>query len=212
MSDIPDMQIGHIGLFVENLLKMREFYTDVLGFRVTDEGKGSVAEMAFLSRNPDEHHQIVLATGRPENTFSVVNQISFRVNALSDLRTMRDRVVAAGAKTCVRPITEMRGRFIFSPPKVTGSKSIWPPRGMWCSLMACHWILKNPTKIYSPIAKRTPNQGPATCPPTIGATRHFRERHAPFQDFVDSPTGILSRIDSFQWPLPVRSPSSKSHV
>jgi catechol-2,3-dioxygenase len=102
MSDIPDMQIGHIGLFVENLPKMREFYTDVLGFRVTDEGKGSVAEMAFLSRNPDEHHQIVLATGRPENTFSVVNQISFRVNALSDLRTMRDRVVAAGAEN-VRP-------------------------------------------------------------------------------------------------------------
>jgi catechol 2,3-dioxygenase-like lactoylglutathione lyase family enzyme len=102
MSDIPGMQIGHIGLFVENLPKMREFYTDVLGFRVTDEGKGSVAEMAFLSRNPDEHHQIVLATGRPENTFSVVNQISFRVNALSDLRMMRDRVVAAGAEN-VRP-------------------------------------------------------------------------------------------------------------
>lgn len=102
MTDIPNMQIGHVGLFVEDLPAMREFYTDVLGFRVTDSGKGRLAEMAFLSRDPNEHHQIVLATGRPENTFSVVNQISFRVEALADLRTMRDRVVTAGAEN-VRP-------------------------------------------------------------------------------------------------------------
>jgi catechol 2,3-dioxygenase len=102
MSDLPEMKLGHVGLYVEDLPKMRDFYTSVLGFTVTDEGKGRHAEMVFMSRNRDEHHQVVLATGRPENTFSVVNQISFRVESLKDLRAMHDRVEAAGAGQ-VRP-------------------------------------------------------------------------------------------------------------
>ena len=41
----------------------------------------------FLSRDPNEHHQIVLATGRPQDLpFNVINQISFRVPDVKALR------------------------------------------------------------------------------------------------------------------------------
>ena len=49
--------------------RMQDFYTRVLGFTVTDGGELETAEgsmtIVFLSRDPREHHQIVLASGRP---------------------------------------------------------------------------------------------------------------------------------------------------
>ena len=48
----------------------------------------------FLSRDPNEHHQIVLATGRPEDSgFNTVNQMSFRVDSLDTLRTLYNGMV-----------------------------------------------------------------------------------------------------------------------
>ena len=41
--------------------------------------------MLFLSKDPKEHHQIVLATGRQMETPSQFNQISFEVSSLQDL-------------------------------------------------------------------------------------------------------------------------------
>ncbi len=93
MSNLPQMTLGHVGLFVTDLEKMKDFYTRVLGFTVTDSGTGRAAEFVFMSRDPGEHHQVVLATGRPEGSFGTVNQISFRVGALGDLRAVYDRVV-----------------------------------------------------------------------------------------------------------------------
>ena len=44
-------------------------------------------DIAFLSGDPDEHHQLVNAGGRPaEATFSTSNQVSFRVNDLEELK------------------------------------------------------------------------------------------------------------------------------
>ena len=102
MGTLPKMTFGHIGLFVTDLEKMRDFYTRVMGFTVTDSGKGR-AEMVFMSRDPDEHHQVVLATGRPEGSFGVINQISFRVGGLDELRAAYD-VVVAGNVDDIRPI------------------------------------------------------------------------------------------------------------
>ncbi len=95
MSTVPDMQITHVGIHVTNVAQMVDFYSSVLGFTVTDRGvvEGS-REFAFMSRNPQEHHQIVIASGRPENlAFNVVNQISLLVRSLADLRAVHSRVV-----------------------------------------------------------------------------------------------------------------------
>ncbi|MEM9449523.1 MAG: VOC family protein [Cyanobacteria bacterium P01_E01_bin.6] len=82
----PVMALSHIELYVSDVVTMERFYTDVLGFVVTDRGAGS-SGMVFLSRSPEEHHQLVL-NPRPANTRSdsPVDHISFRVSSLSDLR------------------------------------------------------------------------------------------------------------------------------
>ena len=85
------LSLTHLGVYVTDMARMVDFYTRVLGFAVSDRGprlEGS-GEIAFLTRDPHEHHQFVLATGRPANLgFSVVNQISFLVDGLPTLKTL----------------------------------------------------------------------------------------------------------------------------
>ena len=54
-------------------------------------------DLVFLSRDPLDHHQVVLVSGRPDNLppnpfhpqfGSVINQISFRVGSLDSLRSL----------------------------------------------------------------------------------------------------------------------------
>jgi catechol-2,3-dioxygenase len=88
MSKFPEAQLGHVGLYAFDLGKMVSFYERTLGFVVTDRGRSSGgAELAFLSRNPAEHHQVAIAEGRPRDaTFSTIQQLSLRVPNLEDLR------------------------------------------------------------------------------------------------------------------------------
>ena len=63
---VPNLMFSHMGLSVKNIEKMEDFYGRVLGFTVTDRGTAGGMQLVFLSRDPGDHHQIVLATGRPE--------------------------------------------------------------------------------------------------------------------------------------------------
>jgi catechol-2,3-dioxygenase len=86
-----------VGLYVTNLPAMEDFYVRVLEFTVTDRGRLSgpngPVSLVFLSRDPDEHHQIVLASGRPaEPGFNVINQISLKADSLATLKEMYRRV------------------------------------------------------------------------------------------------------------------------
>jgi catechol 2,3-dioxygenase len=67
---------------------MVDFYTRAFGLLVTDRGRSPRGfEIAFLSGRPDEHHQLAIAAGRAnEATFSTINQVSFRVKGLDDLK------------------------------------------------------------------------------------------------------------------------------
>ncbi len=68
--------LSHVGIFVRDLQKSKDFYTRVLGLTVTDENDRFV----FLSAQPEhEHHELALIAGReaPPGT-TVVQQISFR--------------------------------------------------------------------------------------------------------------------------------------
>jgi catechol 2,3-dioxygenase len=91
------LAFSHIGLYVTDLAAMEDFYSRVMGFTVTDRGKlpvpQGVVDLVFLSRDPAEHHQIVLASGRPaELPFNVVNQISFRVPDLQTIRAFHEAI------------------------------------------------------------------------------------------------------------------------
>lgn len=101
----PNLAFSHIGLYVTDIKRMEDFYARFLGFTVTDRGSLGPVDLVFLSRDPKEHHQIVLATGRPPNpVFNTVNQISFRVPHLAALREFH-RGLAKEAVTEVAPVT-----------------------------------------------------------------------------------------------------------
>ena len=98
-TDVPNLMFSHMGFAVSDLRKMEDFYTRVLGFTVTDRGEALGMDIVFLSRDPMDHHQIVLASGRPDNLptnpfhpqfGSVINQISFRVGSLQGLRRLHE--------------------------------------------------------------------------------------------------------------------------
>ncbi len=91
--------LGHVGIFVDDMQRQRDFYTRVLGLAIADEdldmavgddGKG----ICFLSASPDnEHHELVLMGGRQsDSTTRVVQQISFKVPSVDDLRDYYHRL------------------------------------------------------------------------------------------------------------------------
>ena len=101
------LQFSHCGINVLDMDRMVDYYTRVLGYTITDRGETIGLTVVFLSMDPREHHQLVLASGRPHdvprNTHNplfggVMNQISFRVGNLADLRTMHARIVKEGAE------------------------------------------------------------------------------------------------------------------
>jgi catechol-2,3-dioxygenase len=97
MTSTPKPKLTHMALFAHDLEKMVDFYTRVMGLTVSDHGGATSApvQMVFMSSDPGEHHQFVLASGRPDYaTFSVAQQISFLVESLDELRTMYERLQA----------------------------------------------------------------------------------------------------------------------
>lgn len=98
MTDtLPDLRFSHFGFHVRDIGAMEAFYTGVLGLTVTDRGDLGAMKLVFMSRDPEEHHQVVLVTGRPEEAgFNPINQISFRVRDVAALRSLNRRLQAAG--------------------------------------------------------------------------------------------------------------------
>lgn len=115
----PGLVFSHLGIHVHDIAKMADFYTRVLEFTVTDRGnlvgpRGPM-ELVFLSRDPDEHHQIVLVTGRPaESGFNVVNQISLKADCLTTLREMHRRLVAE-RRPDIAPVTHGNALSVYAP-------------------------------------------------------------------------------------------------
>ena len=96
MSAKSRFALSHLELYVRDIDAMCAFYTGVLSFTVTDEGGSGEARMVFLSRDPAEHHQLVLAAGRPDAPAPrLLNHISFRVEELATLRSVLEGVSQA---------------------------------------------------------------------------------------------------------------------
>ncbi len=85
--------LGHVGIYTQDIMKMRDFYTRVIGLKVADEdldGRG----MCFLSADPiTEHHEFVLMKGRQtSDETQLVQQISFKVPTIQDLREYKQMI------------------------------------------------------------------------------------------------------------------------
>lgn len=98
-QEFVQVAFSHFGFHVSDIERMAQFYKDVLQFTETDRGGLGAVELIFLSRDPDTHHQIALVTGRPAEglAFNPINQISFQVPDLANLRLVYERALAAGA-------------------------------------------------------------------------------------------------------------------
>ena len=97
-SPAPRLTMSHATLAVNDLESMLDFYTGTLGFHVTNRGDmPGGGQMAFVSQDPAEHHQIVFISGMPgpEHQFVMVDHLAFRTGSLDDLRTIGARLDAA---------------------------------------------------------------------------------------------------------------------
>ena len=91
-------ELGHSGLWVNDLETMKDFYTRVLGLTVTDEDDRR--GMVFFSSRPDEeHHEFVIMRGRnaPRDA-RLVQQISWHVGSVDDLLEFHRLLQAEGVQ------------------------------------------------------------------------------------------------------------------
>jgi len=93
-----NFEISHLEIVVDDMAVMERFYTEALGFIVTDRSDSGPMKMVFLSHSPDEHHQIVLADkGGGVARDGALDHFAFRVESLDILKSLNRSLAAAGA-------------------------------------------------------------------------------------------------------------------
>lgn len=139
---------SHVFLHVRDMARMVAFYTDVLGFEVTDRGDAGGRAVAFLSQVPTDHHQIAFlgpAANEARADESAlpntrVGHFAFRVPALAEVRALHRRLQADARVTEVNPITHGNAwSLYFADPEGNGIEvfcdSPWhvrqPQGGTW---------------------------------------------------------------------------------
>ena len=103
---------SHVFLHVYDMATMIAFYTDVLGFEVTDRSDAGGRAVAFLSQVPTDHHQIAFlgpapSEGKQEDALptSRVGHFAFRVGALAEVKALHRRLQADARVAAVNPIS-----------------------------------------------------------------------------------------------------------
>ena len=78
--------LGHVGIFADDFMKQRDFYSRVIGLQIADENleRG----MCFMSSDPvSELHEFVVMKGRQAAADTkTIQQISFKVPTIQDMR------------------------------------------------------------------------------------------------------------------------------
>jgi catechol 2,3-dioxygenase-like lactoylglutathione lyase family enzyme len=111
MSAGLNLEFAHAVVLVCDMERMVDFYTNVLGFEVTDRGPidrpGTSTEIVFLSQTATHHHQLAFiglrdTAGRSNS----VDHLAFRTSgSLADLRRLKERLEATEGVDGIRPIT-----------------------------------------------------------------------------------------------------------
>src|SRR3954464_8143724 len=90
-------KIGHVGLYCRDLPKMVDFYSRVLGFKVSDTNERG---MTFLRFGAD-HHSLVLAAMSDEEKnkpagATLIQQIAMEVGSLDQLKRIHKYLKGQG--------------------------------------------------------------------------------------------------------------------
>ena len=87
-------KIGHIVINVRDISKSAEFYTQILGFEISDVYPDEMVPggMVFMRCNTD-HHGIALVGSMPDAAPNIeLNHIAFEVPSLDDVLRARDHL------------------------------------------------------------------------------------------------------------------------
>ena len=120
-------KIGHVVLNVQDVERSARFYTEVLGFQISDVYPEEMVPggMVFLRCNPD-HHGIALvgSTNAPAENVEL-NHIAFEVATLDEVLRARDHLRRHGSRSISRagaaPAASSRSNS--ATRTITGSKS-----------------------------------------------------------------------------------------
>ena len=100
MATPPPLTLSHTTLAVRDLATMLDFYEGVLGFHVTNRDEVNGSQMAFVSQDPNEHHQIVMIEDMPtsESGCVLADHLAFRTTDLTALRAVGRRLEEAAVE------------------------------------------------------------------------------------------------------------------
>ncbi len=89
---------SHSVLVAKDMDQMKDFYTRVLGFQITDEGPiPGDRYIVFLSQQADEHHQLGLIGPREnDGPPTTLAHLAFRVETMAELRGFIKKVEGEG--------------------------------------------------------------------------------------------------------------------
>ena len=115
---------SHALFQVHDMDAMTNFYTDLLGFDVTNKGSfdGGKTELVFLSQNATDHHQIAFASGRtPDAPPPRGNHFAFRVTSLTEVKDWHAKLEADDRVKSTTPVTHGNAWSVyFSDPDGNG--------------------------------------------------------------------------------------------
>lgn len=94
---IQIQKIGHVGLKCKDIKKMTDFYTDVLGFKVTDTNERG---MVFMRFSTDHHNLFLFPSGKEGDARreTALHHIAFEVAGLEELKRVKKYLEGRGVK------------------------------------------------------------------------------------------------------------------
>ena len=93
-------KIGHVVLMVEDLARSVEFYTQVLGFKVTETYPDSMVAggMVFLRFGGDHHALALIGSGEGRSHHREINHLAFALGSVDELFRARDHLERHGVR------------------------------------------------------------------------------------------------------------------
>lgn len=93
-------KIGHVVLKVRDVRRSAEFYTRVLGFKVSDVYPDTMmpGKMVFMRCNADHHGVALVGGAKGDSSGSEMHHMAFEVSTLAEVIRARDHLRAHGVK------------------------------------------------------------------------------------------------------------------
>ena len=98
------LRLSHCVVYVRDVRKMVDFYREMLGFDVADQGPMDPntpegVQLVFLTQVGSDHHQIAFANVRGDGPSTTLDHVAFRVDRLDEVKGLAQRLTDDGRAT-----------------------------------------------------------------------------------------------------------------